>query len=282
MSRGDGFPPISSKAILRACYAEIDEVWARFRHGQAIIRQPELPPKILRGEGLARWIWRISRIEGGLMPDTATLDRNGVKPSTLVRFWGGHGIMAQHFHITTDSLVPFFLAIAIQTAANPEPLRLIRRDCLVPHPLDEHRIILDWCKPKTGLRLKRAQRGSFDRRRRHAAPNLVEMMLALTEPIVAHAPPGQRDRLFLTRSVYEKLAHRTRRGRVEVIEPSVLARTIGGSSSAPTAASMPGTSRIRTTRKPGSSVSPRSCCAAASRPRIIARRAVTFWSRSRS
>jgi hypothetical protein len=97
----------------------------------------------------------------------------------------------------------------------------------VPHPLDEHRIIIDWCKPKTSLRLKRAQRRSFDRRRRHAAPNLVEMMLALTEPIVAHAPPGQRDRLFLTRSVYEKLAHRTRRGRVEVIEPSVLARAIG-------------------------------------------------------
>ncbi len=215
------------KAILRACYAEIDEVWARFQYGQEIIRLPDLPPKTLRGQGLARWIWRISRIEGGLMPDTAALARHGVMGSTLTKFWGGHRTVSQHFHITTDSLVPFFLAIAIQTAANPDPLRLIKRDCLVPHPLDEHHIIIDWCKPKTSRRLKKAQRRSFDRRRRYAAPNLIEMVLALTEPIVAHAPPGQRDRLFLTRSIFKELARRTRRNRVEVIEHSVLRRAIG-------------------------------------------------------
>lgn len=219
-------PPDQIKAILRACYEEIDEIWGRFLHGQAVIRSPELPPKILRGQGLDRWIWRIGQIEGGLMPDRAALEANGIKSATLVRFWGGYRTMAQYFHITTDTLVPFFLAIAIQTAANPEPLRHIRRDCLVPHPLDEHRVIVDWNKARTGARLQKAQRRSFDRRRRYAAPNLIEMMLALTEPLVGTAPPSEQDRLFLTRSIYKESVRRPQRNRTEVIEHSVLRRAI--------------------------------------------------------
>lgn len=215
-------PADQIKAILRACYEEIDEAWARFQHGQEIIRRPELPPKTLRGQGLDRWIWRISKIEDGLMPDTAALQEHGIRAATLVKSWGGSRTMAQYFHITTDTLVPFFLAIAIQTAANPEPLRHIHRDCLVPHPLDEHRVIIDWTKARTGGRLQKAQRRSFDRRRRYAAPNLIERMLALTAPIVATAPPGEQDRLFLTRSIYKEHFRRTLGSRTEVIEHSVL------------------------------------------------------------
>ena len=218
--------PDQLKTILRACYEEIDEVWGRFQFGQEIIRLPDLPPRGKHGEGLARWIWRISRVEGGVMPDHAALERHGIKVDTLRAHWGGYRIVSQYFHITIDSLVPFFLAIAIQTAANPYPLRLIKRNCLVPHPLDEHRVIVDWCKPKTGRYLKKAQRRSFDRRRRYAAPNLIEMVLALTEPLVAEAPPGQRDRLFLTRSPYKDLARRTRRGRTEVIDHGTLRNAV--------------------------------------------------------
>jgi integrase len=219
-------PPDQIKAILSACYEEIDEVWARFQHGQDVIRRTELPPKTLRGQGLDRWIWRISRIAGGRMPDRAALEEHGIKSATLVKFWGGYRTITQYFHITTDTLVPFFLAIAIQTAANPEPLRHISRDCLVPHPLDEHRVIVDWNKAKTSARVQKAQRRSFDRRRRYAAPNLIAMMLALTEPLVADASPTQQDRLFLTRSIYTESNRRSLRSRTEVVEHSVLRRAI--------------------------------------------------------
>lgn len=219
-------PPDQIKAILSACYEEIDEAWARFQHGRDVIRRTELPPKILRGQGLDRWIWRISRIEDGRMPDRAVLEEHGIKSATLVKSWGGYRTITQYFHITTDTLVPFFLAIAIQTAANPEPLRHIRRDCLVPHPLDEHRVIVDWNKAKTSARLQKAQRRSFDRRRRYAAPNLIAMVLALTEPLVADASPTQQDRLFLTRSIYTEPSRRSLRSRTEVVEHSVLRRAI--------------------------------------------------------
>lgn len=160
------------------------------------------------------------------MPDRAVLEEHGIKSAMLVKSWGGYRTIAQYLHITTDTLVPFFLAIAIQTAANPEPLRHIRRDCLVPHPLDEHRVIIDWNKAKTGARLQKAQRRSFDRRRRYAAPNLIEMMLALTEPLLVDAPPSQQDRVFLTRSIYSGPTRRSLRNRTEVIEHSVLRRAI--------------------------------------------------------
>jgi hypothetical protein len=108
-------------------------------------------------------------------------------------------MLAQYLHLTVDTLVPFFLAIAIQTAANPDALRLIGRDCVAPHPLDEHRAVIDWAKPRAGGAVRRAQRRSFDRRRQHAAPNLIDKVLAMTAPLAAHAPPSERDRLFLIR-----------------------------------------------------------------------------------
>ncbi len=98
-----------------------------------------------------------------------------------------------------DPVVPFFVAIGIQTAANPEALRLIRRDCLAPHPLDENRVIIDWAKPRAGGEVRRAQRRSFDRRRPHAAPNLIDRVAAITEPLVAEARPSERNHLFLVR-----------------------------------------------------------------------------------
>jgi integrase len=186
------------KAILRACYEEIDVAWTRFEHGRAITASPTLPPAVVRGEGLARWLWRIHRINNGVLPDTAVLKQNGINPTTLRRY-GSLRTIAQYLHLTSDTMVPFYLAIAIQTAANPDPLRCIARDCLVPHPLDEHRVIVDWSKPKTAAKLKRAQRRSFDRRRPYAAPNLIEKLLAMSAPLVSCAPPQHRDRLFIVK-----------------------------------------------------------------------------------
>jgi hypothetical protein len=107
--------------------------------------------------------------------------------------------IARYFHLMPETLAPFYIALAIQTAANPDPLRLIRRDCLVPHPLDEHRVFVEWLKPKTGLQLQRMQRRSFDRRRARSAPRLIEMLAAMTTPLLAHVPVKDRDRLFLIR-----------------------------------------------------------------------------------
>jgi hypothetical protein len=193
------------KAILRACYEEIDIAWTRFQQGQAIVALPTLPPPVLRSEGLARWLWRIHRINNGIVPDTTALKQHGIGPGTLRRYGSLHTI-AQYLHFTPDTMVPFYLAIAIQTAANPDPLRCITRDCLVPHPLDEHRVIVDWSKPKTAAKFKRGQRRSFDRRRPYAAPNLIDKVLTMSAPLVSYAPPQHRDKLFIVKRLMSSRA----------------------------------------------------------------------------
>lgn len=189
-------PAHELKAILRACYAEIDIAWARFEKGRAILETDHDGITDDRRD-LETLLVATGRAGGGIMPwyDRAP----GRQSHRRTRRAGGTRILAQHLHLTVDTLVPFFLAIAIQTAANPDSLRNIGRDCLASHPLDPRRIIVDWAKPRAGNTLRRAQRRTFDKRRRYSVPNLIEKLLAMSAPLVAHAPSAERDRLFLIR-----------------------------------------------------------------------------------
>ena len=186
------------RAILRACYVEIDEAWSRFETGQAILARTTEAHGLQVEPGLEATLRDLHRLGDGVMPWLEPAEvRSG--PSPALERHGGRRLLAQYLHLTVDTLTPYFLAIAIQTAANPDGLRHIGRKCMAPHPLDEHRAIIDWAKPRAGDAVRRAQRRSFDRRRRYAAPNLIDKVLAMTASLVAHAPPGECDRLFLIR-----------------------------------------------------------------------------------
>ncbi|QPI75527.1 site-specific integrase [Sphingobium sp. Cam5-1] len=191
--------PAQMRSVLAACYAEIDAAWEKFQYGQAVIALPELPPRpSWRGEGLDRWIWRLHRANDGLSPGGKGLRRLGFRQKSLPK---AHKIASVegYLHITTDTLTAFYIALLIQTAANAGPLRQIKRDCLVPHPLDRNRIMVEWVKPRAGGKVKRLQRRSFDNRRPYAAPRLIEKMLAMTEPLLPHVEASERNRLFLHR-----------------------------------------------------------------------------------
>jgi len=192
-----GLTDAGLKAVLDACYAEIDDIWACFQQGQRILAGDSTDPE------LAEVVRAVHRIGDGVAPSAKTLRASGFKISRLYDL-GGLRTITHYLHLTFDTFIPFYVAIAIQTAANPEPLRLIRRDCLVPHPLDEQREFVDWVKPRAGGRFRRPQRRSFDLRRPYAAPHLVRKVLALTEPLVPHAGRAW-NHLFLTQN--EK--HRT-------------------------------------------------------------------------
>src|SRR5208337_5054102 len=92
-----------------------------------------------------------------------------------------------------DTIVPYIIAIAAQTFANPEALRNFRRDCMIEHVMLEGRILVTWGKGRAG----QIQRRSFLRDRSLSVPNLIDRVLAMTEPLVSHAPASQRDKLFL-------------------------------------------------------------------------------------
>ena len=194
------------QAILAACYEEIDEVWATFQRGRDIVAAAEMPPAAKGQASVAHWVWRAHRLGSGVMPAGADLRASGFHSQAAAR-WITLEHLGRHLHLTSSAMMPFYLAIAIQLAANRDPLRLIRRDCLVSNPIDEHRVMVEWLKHRTGRR-PTMQRRSFDRRRRRSAPRLVEMVLAMTEPLVAHAPEDEQDCLFLVRHVAGRLYRR--------------------------------------------------------------------------
>lgn len=185
------------KAILRACYEEIDEAWDRFEAGRTILATSG-PVDGVDPE-LCDLVRALARVNDGVLPSRTLAIRSGVNISAVNRH-GGLRHLGGYLHLTGETVVAFFIAITIQTAGNPDALRLMARDCQVAHPLDEHRIIVEWAKPRAGAKVKRAQRRSFDRRRRHAAPNLIDRLLAMTAPLVSRSNRQDRNRLFLVKS----------------------------------------------------------------------------------
>lgn len=194
-------PANALKDILRACYEEIDEAWARFLIGQRILAPAAKDAEELADldPELVRVIRGMSRVGSGVTSTQQIMKENGYSV-TLVTRHGGLRELGGYLHLTLDKLVAFFVAITIQTAGNPDPLRRLRRDCQVPHPLDEHRVLIDWSKERAGGVWRRAQRRSFDRRAKYAAPNLIDKVLAMTEPLRAQAHAKDRHLLFLVKS----------------------------------------------------------------------------------
>src|SRR3546814_5848851 len=87
-----------------------------------------------------RWIWKLHRRGHGIMPTDRGLDLNKPDRQRIAEV-GGFRELEGYLHLTTDTLVAFYIVLLIQTAANAGPLRQIKRDCLVPHPLERHRVI---------------------------------------------------------------------------------------------------------------------------------------------
>lgn len=188
------------KAILRCCYEEIDDAWAVFEEGQRLLAAPA---KSGDPDGFEAMLREFHRLGDGVMPSRRALpDRLGRR----LHLHGGHDRFERHLHATPDCLAPFFIAIAIQTAGNVEALRLIDRGCIAPHPLIEHRTMIDWQKGRAGHLVKRAQRRSFDRRRRYAAPNLIDKLLKMTALLAVRAPASEKNRLFLMRRSDQSLS----------------------------------------------------------------------------
>lgn len=200
------------KSILQAAYEEIDEAWDRFETGQRILATRGAVPGV--DARTCRFVRTIARVGNGVVTAASKVPYGVSTLSTR----GGLRHLSGYLHLTLEYLPAFFLGLAVQTAGNPDPLRRLRRDCQSPHPLDEHRVMIDWGKSRAGAKVKRAQRRSFDRRRPYAAPNLIDRLIAMTATLASQARVQERDLLFLMKS--EKL------GTVRLVSMSTLGKGI--------------------------------------------------------
>jgi len=92
-----------------------------------------------------------------------------------------------------ESLLPYYLAIMIHTAGNPEPIAELERDCLQSLPLLDDRQVLVWFK----ARAHSVQRRTFSSTDRFEPPALVREIAEWNERLRPLAPAALRERLLL-------------------------------------------------------------------------------------
>ena len=188
--------PVSElRAILKACERDIAAIRTRrasFAAERAAHRGSAACPDVSR----AALVATIEERYAGLIPSALALSRAGQHAVRrgLSKF-GGAKQVAPLIYPDARSLLPYYLAILIHTAGNPEPIARLETDCLQPIPLLDDRQMLVWAKNRAG----QTQRRSFRSNNPDEPPALVKELLTYTEPLRRHAPPPVRNRLLLFR-----------------------------------------------------------------------------------
>ena len=182
------------QTLLEQCYFEIDKTMHRFELGQQLLASPHPAPD--QDPVLHDLVHAIAELTSSGSPSLEALSARGFHSSTIQEY-GNLNVLRSYVAATVDTLTPFYVALLIQTSANPEPLRNILRDCVEAHPLeDSHRIVF-WQKPRAGHQRKRIQGRSFDISKKRAAPNLITAIREITRPL---APTINPRILFLSSS----------------------------------------------------------------------------------
>ena len=110
----------------------------------------------------------------------------------LARF-GGVKAVEPCLYPRPESLFPYYVAILIHTAGNPDPIAEIQCDCLQALPLLSEREAIVWFKSRS----HRMQRRTFNKADPFQPPSLVREILEWTQPLRRLASAEHRDRLFL-------------------------------------------------------------------------------------
>jgi hypothetical protein len=185
-------PAHELRAILRACEADI----AQIRAG----RESATTQRVADCGKPGTLGWLLQHVDqhcGGIVPTARELTRAGQHPvrRTLARL-GGLRHVEPCLYPRAESLLPYYLAILIHTAGNPDPIAELGRDCLQSLPLLDDRQVLVWFK----ARANSIQRRTFNSTDRFEPPAFVKEIIEWNERLRPLAPAAQRERLFLFKS----------------------------------------------------------------------------------
>ncbi|WP_298435741.1 hypothetical protein [Ottowia sp.] len=178
------------KAVLRSCYAAIDEVEGQLALGQRLLNGGANSDE---ERELCDLLHRCLAVGGGTLPKQRSLPKleRGLRNRTANA--GGMRRLTSMLWLTTQGVFVYYLAILIQTSGNPLAILDLKVDCIRPHPLRDDLERLVWSKP----RARREQLADFPRDRGRSAPALCRRLIELTAPLRDRAPARERDHLFL-------------------------------------------------------------------------------------
>jgi hypothetical protein len=182
-------PADELRALLRACEADI----AQARDAREAARAQRLTD--CGTPGTLGWLLQHVDLHcRGIFPSKRELSRSGQNPiRRTLRRLGGLKQVEPCLYPRAESLLPYYLAIMIHTAGNPEPIAELERDCLQSLPLLDDRQVLVWFK----ARAHSVQRRTFSSTDRFEPPALVREIAEWNDRLCPLAPTALRERLLL-------------------------------------------------------------------------------------
>ncbi len=137
------------------------------------------------------------RFEGIVPPARILLGAGNWQLCRSIKKHGGIRGVEPYLYPNSDALLPYYLAILIHTAGNPEAIANLAEDCLQPIPLLEDREMLVWSKP----RAKGSQRRAFRSSATYEPPRLIREILEWTSTLRTRVSTAHRSHLFLAKNL---------------------------------------------------------------------------------
>ena len=192
--RRSGLSPQVLRAILKACEQEIAALRVLREQGaeeMAVARATRSGKIRTRGEVLLY----IEERHGGVAPPALTFRRKRHRVRTASDAHGGYRAIEPCLYPRSKSIFPYYLAIIIHAAGNPQAIAQLDIDCLQPIPLLEDRELLVWSKG----RASKLQRRSFRTTDPFEPPALVRELIQWTQRLRPRVAPAHRNRLFIVK-----------------------------------------------------------------------------------
>lgn len=176
------------KSILDVAYREIDETVTRIRFAWSDMPNASCSHDYSLAHELAS-------LQSDKSPFPTQKELLHLKPSLRrkVDKTGGLKLLSTLLYPSPSDVFPFYLAMLCQCSANPMAMRLLKVDCVRPHPLRVDRSRIVWSKDRSGYE----QKADFSTRRSRSAPKLVEELKEITSRIRPYASESDKQLLFI-------------------------------------------------------------------------------------
>jgi hypothetical protein len=185
------------KIVLSKCYSKIEKIEARLAMGRTLIDGTyEDKPE---NQSLAATLKDLLQIGKGSIASQNIVHRSGLSLSRRVEEGGGLVFFRRLIDVTTEDIFPFYLAIVVLTAGNPQAIRYLRRSCIEPHPLRDDLELMSWEKPRSSSE----QRRDFSKGKAWSAPSIVRRLMVLNENLLTDCRPATREFVFVGRGTRE-------------------------------------------------------------------------------
>lgn len=177
------------KKILAACYSEIEEIENRLLRSKKLL----LEDANSVDKEFKRLVEDLLIVGDGRIPSQQGLRGYGLGLYRRVEKYGGLREIRSRLYLLHEDVLPFYLAIVVQTAGNPIAIMEAEMNCIEPHPLRTDLEFLNWNKRRS----RAEQRVDFPVDKKWSAPNLVRRLLVLNSPLREFASSKDLGRLFL-------------------------------------------------------------------------------------